>query len=439
MIYKEIAVSDFQHSDIFLLKEGKLEKRASVAMEEIANEAKKFIDSLEPTEEKFYCLVVALGAGEYWGPNRNGDYFKEEDLIKSYKTFEEGHVFRLHENKDPNKALGRVLKAFWNDRMKRVELILEVDRVKAHDILNRLMNNETVDVSMGCKVEYDVCSVCGHKSRTRAEYCDHLKYSMKKMLPDGTRVYAINPNPKFFDISFVRRGADPTAKVLLKVAEDESVAAMLPKQEKVSEMHKEIPAEHVQLIDKLINKGLVTREFILRRPMIGHLILNRILSHLTPEELLSGALSLGLFFKPEELGFLLSRFHTNKPEYIAKIIADTPVTKKHIIIIKKHIIDIPSIFEAELPDKPILAIQHEKTAEERIVESAYMLKLASVSDLFQLLITLITPVMASSAKRVIEKELVQKQLNRPKIEPRNTAILRQHGNIAAGMLLLGND
>lgn len=183
-----------------------------------ASEAQEFLRSLSPTKEHFYVLVIALGAGEYWGANRNGDYFPEAELVKTYKTFESGHVFRLHENDDPSKAIGKVLKAFWNDKMKRVELVLAVDREKGKDILERLSRGEAVDVSMGCKVEYDICSICGNKAKSRAEYCEHLRYHMNQVLPDGRQVYAINPDPVFFDISFVRKGADPTAKVLEKVA-----------------------------------------------------------------------------------------------------------------------------------------------------------------------------------------------------------------------------
>ena len=207
-------------------------------------EAKKYLDSLKADDEKFYVLVVALGAGEYWGSNKNGDYFPESELINSYRTFEQGHAFIQHQNSDPQNAVGRVLKAFWNDKMKRVELIVEVSRSKASDILERLKNGETIDVSMGCKVDYDVCSICGHKSKNRLEYCYHLRSQMNAVLPDGRQVYAINPNPVFFDISFVRRGADPTAKVLEKVASVRQKQA----EKKQSEIEKEVDAQGTKLI-----------------------------------------------------------------------------------------------------------------------------------------------------------------------------------------------
>ena len=55
-----------------------------------------------PNKSKFHVLF--LGAGEYYSCNKNGDWFGEDDLIKSHKTFEQyGYVYRNHINKDPKK------------------------------------------------------------------------------------------------------------------------------------------------------------------------------------------------------------------------------------------------------------------------------------------------------------------------------------------------
>jgi hypothetical protein len=115
--------------------------------------------------------------------------------------------------------------------MKRVELIIRLDREKARlegadGIITRIDNGEFPDVSMGCKVPFDVCSICDHRSKTREDYCEHMRpsetqrlvYGPNKILPDGRKVYVINTLPRFFDISFVFIGADKTAKVMAKLA-----------------------------------------------------------------------------------------------------------------------------------------------------------------------------------------------------------------------------
>jgi hypothetical protein len=107
--------------------------------------------------------------------------------------------------------------------MHRVELVVYLDRAlckqfDAYDVIERIERGEFPDVSMGCRVPYDTCTVCEHKSKTRADYCEHAATMMNKILPDGRKVAVRNDTPKFFDISFVFIGADKTAKVMAKLA-----------------------------------------------------------------------------------------------------------------------------------------------------------------------------------------------------------------------------
>lgn len=178
-----------------------------------------FIKTLKEKADKIYALVNALSAGEYYGSNRNGDYFPEESLKEYHKTFEAlGHVYRHHINKDPNKSLGRVVFSHYNPEMHRVELIIELDKPKSEDVVERLEKGDLPAVSMGCRVPWDECSICGNRARTRKEYCEHLAKNMNSVLSSGQKVFAINRMPKFFDLSVVLIPADRTAGFLSKVA-----------------------------------------------------------------------------------------------------------------------------------------------------------------------------------------------------------------------------
>lgn len=203
-----------------LIHPGVLEKTA-----EMSSELHEFIKALKPENTKVYILVNALSAGEYYGSNRNGDYMAEDVLKKYYKHFEDqGHVYKHHKNKDPRKALGKVLFSHYNDDMHRVELVCELDENKDERFISRIQNGEYPAVSMGMKTPYDICSYCGNKAKSLAQYCRHLKHQMNKVFPDGKKVMAINPAAKFFDISFVIIGADPTAGVMKKLASDNTTA-----------------------------------------------------------------------------------------------------------------------------------------------------------------------------------------------------------------------
>lgn len=186
-------------------------------------EIQRFVSGIQPEKNKIYVHIIAMGAGEYWGKNRNADFFPEHALIDYHKTFETSpaYVYRNHVNKDPKKSIGRVLFAFYNSRMHRVELIAEIDKLLGPDIIDRIERGEWPSTSMACKTPYDVCAICGNKAHTRQEYCVHLREQLGKIYPDGRAVMAINSAPlKFFDISIVVRPADVTSSILQKVASE---------------------------------------------------------------------------------------------------------------------------------------------------------------------------------------------------------------------------
>lgn len=159
------------------------EKTASAQLlPEVAN----YIAKLRPRNDAQYVLVNAMGAGEYYGSNINGDRFAEAALIHrpdgwkgipqvdallardwpyGFPTFYNAHVYPHHRNKDSSKALGVVELAAWNPHMKRVELVTRLDQDKCarhggQAIWDKLRHaTEFPDVSMGTKVPFDTCSI----------------------------------------------------------------------------------------------------------------------------------------------------------------------------------------------------------------------------------------------------------------------------------------
>lgn len=132
----------------------------------VASEALDYIKNVKPVPGKTIILVLAMTAGEFYQPNRNGDGWPErplrvgpttigpdEVLPQHYKSFETAaNVFKHHVNKDPSKKIGDVLRAFYNWDMHRVELLLALDNRLAEDIVDRVERGEFPAVSMGCFV-----------------------------------------------------------------------------------------------------------------------------------------------------------------------------------------------------------------------------------------------------------------------------------------------
>ena len=157
-----------------------------VAAPSLLPDVVKYIESLTPNPESQYVLVNAMGAGEFYGSNINGDHFPEAALIHApddwkgvpifdktkakgwaygFPTFYGAHPYAHHRNKNPERAFGEVELATWNDHMKRVELVVRCDREKCHrfggvGVWDKLKLGQFPDVSMGTKVPFDTCSIC---------------------------------------------------------------------------------------------------------------------------------------------------------------------------------------------------------------------------------------------------------------------------------------
>jgi len=216
------------------------------AAPQLLPEVSRYISALRPVAGSQYVLVNAMGAGEYYGSNINGDFFSEASLIHKpdgwqglpvldrllakdwaygFPTFYRAHPYAHHRNKDSKKAFGEVELAAWNPEMRRVELVTRVDKDKClafggQGTWDKLKSGAYPDVSMGTKVPFDTCSICldwnryreacdsfdpvrhkhpgmaaldYHKNKgairglsiTRADYCEHALKHMNKIFPDG--------------------------------------------------------------------------------------------------------------------------------------------------------------------------------------------------------------------------------------------------------------
>lgn len=286
MMLKRAFSSAEGERSIHLIQPGGMTKVAGMlpAVEE-------FTSRLRPDAKFMYLLVNAMGYSEYFGPNSNRDYYghnphlnfngllhtpdscdahgefagwEADPVVQArvakswpfgYPSFYGATVYAHHKNNDPKTlGFGDVIFVARNDAMKRIELVLRIDVALAvqrgHSaILDRVQRGDRVDVSMGCKVPFDFCSICTdwetvkkawkafdrrlhqspgvailtyHRTQqpirglaiTKEDYCEHMKSSPGAVLDDGQKVFVYNDFPRFFDISVVWVGADRTARVM---------------------------------------------------------------------------------------------------------------------------------------------------------------------------------------------------------------------------------
>jgi hypothetical protein len=192
--------------------------------------------------------LIAIGSTEAYGPNRNGDGFKSATCRKYHPTFvKHARWYRNHQNKDESKSYGIIKMSAFNEAMKRIELLVALNSTKeAADRNKGLVADKEMQkiasgsgdwgVSMACRVPFDVCSGCGNKAPSRAQYCKeaNCKYggcynNLTKVAEDGHVLHVDNPDPTWFDISDVYRPADRIAYVFghMKAASHGNVGGAL--------------------------------------------------------------------------------------------------------------------------------------------------------------------------------------------------------------------
>jgi len=193
------------------------------------------LENIKFAKDEVPVHMIAIGATEDYGPNRNGDGFTRECCQKYHPTFEKfARFYRDHANKNPAKSFGIVKASAYHEPMRRIELVCALNGSKeaaernggliADKEVEKLANDKDIAVSMACKIPFDKCSACGNTAKTRAEYCDStengghckaggLKHNIGRVMSDGHVLHADNPNPSFFDISHVFRPADRIAYV----------------------------------------------------------------------------------------------------------------------------------------------------------------------------------------------------------------------------------
>jgi hypothetical protein len=317
----------------------------------------KAIMSIQKKPSLYYVVINAMGSYEVWGDNGNGDAFPEAGLVHKslrtdmltkedygYKTFEYyAHFFKHHVNKPDSPRYGEVVFSHWNDKIHRVELVVGIDKEKSSEIIIALEKGDPVAVSIGVKVPYDRCCICGNKAKTRKEYCKHAKGYMgmiidnslarqwsielgKTILP-GSKVFVFNDYPRGFDISHVYVGADKTSFILTKAASSGVVTlsvdiadamgitdAMVDKMAYVSktgEMDKEISADGPSDIDGLMaptSKSIIIRKALREKlnklieaePEIPAETLNSMASTVPVKNILSTMVGMGIHPKPRE-------------------------------------------------------------------------------------------------------------------------------------------
>lgn len=205
-----------------------------MAMEKVAKRSNKLhsIGSYDP--EFHYYRVISVHGNV---PNDNGDMFRwgsidnpeEPELMRFeqglgryvYQTFIGRGNFKNHQNNDVSLAVGINLDVVANQEGKFIENLLAVDANKDPELVRSIDKGYINSVSMGARVAYSICSLCGHIAHNEDEYCDHIRNNKGgRIYAEGgfKDVYEDNRGTNFIELSWVTVPADRDALLLEKIA-----------------------------------------------------------------------------------------------------------------------------------------------------------------------------------------------------------------------------
>lgn len=166
--------------------------------------------------------------------NDNFDEFPADEIKKGHLTFIGKPVFVNHHNDNHRRMRGVIIAVALHEDTNPdgspdtwVEGLMEVDAVNFPKLAQALIKGEIQRTSMGVDVQYSICSSCGNKASTPAEYCRHIprakgqtiwKVEASSGKRRGELIREICHGLRFFENSLlVEPPADPTAFFLGQV------------------------------------------------------------------------------------------------------------------------------------------------------------------------------------------------------------------------------
>lgn len=108
--------------------------------------------------------------------NNNLDSWSREVIKRSYKTFIGAHNFVEHVQVE-ELSKGRIIDAVLRDigESLYVDILVATDR-KHKDLVDHIVSGQMNSMSMGCSVDFTICTKCGHVAADETEMCRHVKY-----------------------------------------------------------------------------------------------------------------------------------------------------------------------------------------------------------------------------------------------------------------------
>ena len=128
----------------------------------------------EPLNDRGWPYVITADTEKY--VNNNEDCWERDLLLATYGTFRGAENYVEH-IQIPELSKGKIIDAVARDLGDTVyvDILVATDR-KHTDLVADIESGELTTLSMGCTVDYTICTKCGNVAEDDTEMCSHIKY-----------------------------------------------------------------------------------------------------------------------------------------------------------------------------------------------------------------------------------------------------------------------
>lgn len=128
-----------------------------------------------PVNAKGWPYIITEATEQF--VNSNQDSWERDLLLATYRTFIGGENYVEH-IQIPELSKGKLIDAVARDvgDSVYVDILVATDR-KHEDLIRDIEEGRVTTLSMGCSVEFTICSKCGNVSEDDTQLCSCIKYS----------------------------------------------------------------------------------------------------------------------------------------------------------------------------------------------------------------------------------------------------------------------
>jgi hypothetical protein len=207
---------------------------ASVDTETPASKlGKQMVDGFQ-IDRKYGDYYITLPSTKY--VNNNQDAWERKLLLACFKTFVGGENYVEH-IQIPELSKGKIIDAAARDIGDSIYVDILVATKKEHrPLISAITSGQLQTLSMGCQVQFTICSRCGNVAYDETQLCPHIKYfkgsefidelGQKRKIAELCGHLSEEPGSvKFIEASWVANPAF-TGAVLRNILSEEDAARM---------------------------------------------------------------------------------------------------------------------------------------------------------------------------------------------------------------------